>query len=182
MIVSSGRRLIAKEETSDSPRSCRSPGSPRFRYSFEINYADERLFGARGDNDTIERNLMASEGWGPWRATQNEPRLVNHRILAKAWRQKLFHPSRVLFSSSFHKVFAVFFGSYTLRSTGVSRKILRPRWSSCAKESLDSFHLYLFFFKSDTCTWLQGVALVWSIAPTYKLAAKFWTEPIKVVS
>jgi len=59
LIVSSGRRLIAKEETSDSPRSCR---SPRFRYSFEINYADERLFGARGDNDTIERNLMATEG------------------------------------------------------------------------------------------------------------------------
>lgn len=149
LIVSSGRCLIAKEETSDSPRSCRSPGLPRFRYSFEINYTDERLFGARGDNDTIERNLMVTEGWGFWRATQNELRLVNHRILAKAWHQKLFHPSRVLFSSSFHKVFAIFYGSYIPRSIQKFRvqfcvHVDHP----CAKEShLFSFLLYLFFFQ-----------------------------------
>lgn len=66
-----GRCLIAKEETFAGPRNCRRPDSPRFRYSFEINYADEQLFGARGDNDTIERNLTATEGMrsDPKRAT-----------------------------------------------------------------------------------------------------------------
>jgi len=147
LIVSSGRRLIAKKETSDSPRSCRSPGLPRFRYSFEINYADEQLFGARGDNDTIERNLMATEGWEPWRATQNEPRLVNHRILAKAWRQKLFHPSWVLFSSSFRKVFAVFFGSYTLQSTQEFRVKFCVRVDQRVLKKALTLSIFIFFFK-----------------------------------
>jgi len=60
--IVTSERLIAKEENLDGSSSCRPPDSPRFRYSFEINYAGERLFGARGDNDTIERNFTAAEG------------------------------------------------------------------------------------------------------------------------
>lgn len=64
-----------------------------------------------------------------------------------------------------------------MRSTEVSHEISRPsRWSPWFFPPLP------FFPKSDTYTLVQGVALVWSIAPTYKLAAKFWTEPIRVAS
>lgn len=97
-------------------------GSSRFRYSFQINYTDERLFGAKGDNDTIERNLTAgSKDEDPSGRPETSHGSLITESLRKLDAKSFFILGGVLFPSSFLRDIFSCVPTYTWR--GVCTKV-----------------------------------------------------------